>query len=326
VIRGEQAQAQTQAQAQPQIQVQAQAGGGPATPLVIGEGPRARGRESAVFPQVRADPRTPPPQVRQPYQPPSTPPPMPTPQAQAQAQPQAQPRPTPPPYAPLRTPPPYTPQQPQQPQAPQQWNGAPAHTPPPGPAYAYPHQQQQRPPQQQQPTPPPYTMRPNGPVPPPRRGGGGGSTVVIAIGAVAAVIALIVVIVLIAHASSEKSTSGSGDASPTTAATAADYDSATPDPYVSQGDRTRTVDTSQCTDPTDSYLTEGAVLMPDFYTKYVDSVKDCMDAAGWNYTVKYQDEAVYGKGTVVGQKPEAISDLDPDQDTVTIWVSTGQDS
>lgn len=93
---------------------------------------------------------------------------------------------------------------------------------------------------------------------------------------------------------------------------------------VRQADRTRTIDATQCTDATASYLTEGNVLMPDFYADYVDSVKSCMDEAGWNYTVEYLDETIFGKGAVVKQDPDAISDLDPENDTVTIWVSTGR--
>jgi beta-lactam-binding protein with PASTA domain len=64
--------------------------------------------------------------------------------------------------------------------------------------------------------------------------------------------------------------------------------------------------------------------MPDFYADHVDSVKSCMDEAGWNYTVEYLDETIFGKGAVVKQDPDAISDLDPENDTVTIWVSTGR--
>jgi serine/threonine protein kinase len=279
---------------------QAHAGGGPATtPLIIGEGPRARGREgaargevsSAVFPAVRGDLHTPPPQVQQPYQAPQPPQVSPVPPLPQQA-PQ-----TPPPYA--------TPQ----PLPPQRWGASPTHTPPPGPAYAYPHQQ----------TPPPYAMRPTAPMPPQRNRGGGGSTVVLAIGAVVAVIAVIVVLILLAHMGSNANASGdtSGYSTATTIA-------ATSEAGVSQADRTRTIDATQCTEATDSYLTEGNVLMPDFYANYVDSVKACMDEAGWNYTVKYLDETTFGKGAVVRQKPDAISDLDPENDTVTIWVSTGR--
>jgi serine/threonine protein kinase len=286
-----------------------QAGGGAATtPLVIGEGPRARGREgaawgevsSAVFPSVRGDLQTPPPQVQQPYQAPQAPQ---APQA-APPVPQTPPVPHLPQQAP-QTPPPYA--APQHP-PPQRWGAAPAHTPPPGPAYAYPHQQ----------TPPPYGMRPTAPMPPQRRGGSG-STVVLAIGAVVAVIAVIVVLILLAHAG-RTADNGARVSDGTTASTIA----ATSQDGVRQADRTRTIDTAQCTDATASYLTEGSVLMPDFYADHVDSVKSCMDEAGWNYTVEYLDETIFGKGAVVKQDPDAISDLDPENDTVTIWVSTGR--
>jgi hypothetical protein len=167
--------------------------------------------------------------------------------------------------------------------------------------------------------------------------GGGGSTAVIAIGAVVAVIAVIAVIVLIVRMGSSGGTNVS-DSNPTAtdtattdtatsnaAATTSSDNSGTPDPSVSQGAQTRTIEASRCADATKSYLGDGnSVYMPDFYTKYVDSVKSCMDEAGWKYKIKYQDESVYGKGTVVDQKPQSIDDFNPDKDTVTIWVSTGK--
>jgi serine/threonine protein kinase len=295
-----------------------QASGGPATPLVIGEGPRARGRgegvSSAVFPPVQGDLHTPPPQVQTPYQAPQMP--------QATTPVPQMPHQTPPPQSLPQTPPPYAPQQ-----------GGWGQTPPPGPGYGYPQAAQR------QPT-PPYTMRPAAPQQQRPGGGGnrggGGSTAVIAIGAVVAVIAIIVVIVLIVRMGSSGGTNVS-DSNPTATDTATDTatsnaaattssdNSGTPDPSVSQGDQTRTIEASRCTDATKSYLGDGnSVYMPDFYTKYVDSVKSCMDEAGWKYKIKYQDESVYGKGTVVDQKPQSIDDFNPDKDTVTIWVSTGK--
>ena len=94
---------------------------------------------------------------------------------------------------------------------------------------------------------------------------------------------------------------------------------------MSQADQTRTVDASRCTDASRSYLDDDpdAVIMPDFNTKYIDSVKSCMDAAGWTYDIKYRNEQIYGKGAVVDQQPKSYSALNAATDTITIWVSTG---
>lgn len=291
--------------------------GGATTPLIIGGGPRPRGRgeevSSAVFPPVQGDLGTPPPHVQTPYQ-----------------------APAPPPYA-----------QPRQ-QSPQRWGtggqGGGAHTPPPGPAYGYPqnaHAPHPAHPQAaQQHATPPYTMRPGTPAGGGRRGGGA-STAVVAIGATVAVIA-VVAVVIIAMAMGEQGdkgdTGGTGgtptyDSRPGASVTATDRGNTPsrpaddePAPGVSQADQTRTIDASRCSEATKSYLGDDpdAVVMPDFFTKYVDSVKSCMDAAGWDYEIKYRNEQIYGKGAVVDQKPKTYGAFKPEKDKITIWVSTGQ--
>ncbi|WP_431945369.1 protein kinase domain-containing protein [Actinacidiphila sp. bgisy167] len=290
--------------------------GGGATPLIISGGPRPRGRgedvSSAVFPPVQGELGTPAPQLRAPYQPPA---PAPFPQ---QHQPQPQPH----------------------------WGGGPgggAHTPPPGPAYGYPagashspHQPHPRAAGQH--SPPPYTMR-AGAAAGGGRSGGGASTAVVAIGATVAVIAVIVVIAIAMSMTGnggEGDTGGTGgtpgyEARPGNSATARRQEPSEPAddkpaPGVSQADQTRTIDASRCAEATRSYLggDPDSVVMPDFFTKYVDSVASCMKAAGWDYEVKYRDEQIYGKGAVVDQRPKAYGSLKPGNDKITIWVSTGQ--
>ncbi|MEU0179593.1 protein kinase [Streptomyces sp. NPDC006207] len=299
--------------------VAAPARGAGTTPLIIGGGPRPRGRgeevSSAVFPPVQGDLRTPPPNVQTPYQAPA-PAPYPRPQPQPQPQPQ------------------------------QRWGtagqGGPAHTPPPGPGPSYgypqnaPHAPHQPHPQAvQQHATPPYTMRPGTPAGGGRRGGGA-STAVVAIGATVAVIA-VVVVVIIAMSMGGKDDTGDTGGTPTydsrgsASATAREETPSQPAgdepaPGVSQADQTRTIDASRCTEATKSYLGDDpdAVVMPDFFTKYVDSVKSCMDAAGWKYEVKYRNEQIYGKGAVVDQKPKTYTAFKPETDKITLWVSTGQ--
>ncbi|MDX3073317.1 Stk1 family PASTA domain-containing Ser/Thr kinase [Streptomyces sp. MI02-7b] len=296
------------------------------TPLIIGEGPRARGRgeavSQAVFPPVQGDLRTPQPPVRQPYQP------HPSHQSHQSQTPPA-------PYqAPQHTQ--HTPQQ-----APLHggWGQA-AQTPPPAsrPAYGYPQNGGQQHPAQHSTT--PYTLQPNHPSGGGRRGGGG-STAVVAIGATVAVIAIVVVVAIVLSLNKDNGTgadNGAGGRTPTdgyqASAPATDRstgrtpsqptgDDNQPAPGVSQADQSRTIDAARCTEATKNYQDDNSVIMPDFFTKYVDSVKACMTEAGWKYQVKYRNEQVYGKGAVIDQQPRRYDPLKAG-DTVTIWVSTGE--
>ncbi|MFF7210927.1 protein kinase [Streptomyces sp. NPDC008238] len=291
--------------------------GGATTPLIIGGGPRPRGRgedvSSAVFPPVQGDLRTPPPHIQSHYQ-----------------------APAPAPYP-----------QPQQQQHPQRWGaaaqGGGAHTPPPGPAYGYPQNapHPSHPQAGQQHSTPPYTMRPGTPSGGGRRGGGA-STAVVAIGATVAVIAVVVVVVIAMSMGGPGTKDDTGgtptyDSRPGNTATTGRQETSSepagdepagdePAPGVSQADQTRTIDASRCTEATKSYLGDDpdAVVMPDFFTKYVDSVKSCMEAAGWDYEIKYRNEQIYGKGAVVDQKPKTYGAFRPEKDRITVWVSTGQ--
>ena len=150
--------------------VAAPGGGDGTAPLIIGGGPRPRGRgedvSSAVFPQVRGDMGALPPHAPTPY------------------------------YAPAPAPAPY----------PQQgWGaggrGGGAHTPPAGPAYGYPPSAPHTPHHPahaqagHQHATPPYTTGPRTPAGEGRSGGA--STTVVALSATVAVIALVVIIIAI---------------------------------------------------------------------------------------------------------------------------------
>jgi hypothetical protein len=147
------------------------------------------------------------------------------------------------------------------------------------------------------------------------------------------VVVSIVALVIIGHlgesdyaGSSVTVDNGNGRTSGTTTsgatATAADRG-------VSESTRSRTIDASRCTQaahPSSSSDPE-AVIMPDFYTKYAGSVENCMARAGWEYRVKYKNESLYGKGSVVGQSPGSRGNYRPKKDgRITIWVSTGKAS
>jgi serine/threonine protein kinase len=282
--------------------------GSGALPHITGAGQdrgRGEGVASAVFPPVEAPLGTPPPQVRTPYQPPyqqgtfgpSTPPPTPVPAAYGYPQ-----------------------------QPPQQHHQAP-------------------PPQYGTPASPAGGGHPGGPHRPggPGSGGPGGgrrrSPAGIAVGAVAAV-AVIGLIVVIAvklggsgspdpNPTASKSTSAStGPTShPSATQSQAQTQSAGPQPSISQGDPTRTVDSTECTQLTKGFEDSGKYIMPDLTFKYVTSVKTCMKDGGWKYKIKYQDEDEWGKGTVLATNPKPYDEFYPTgskQTTVTITVSTGK--
>jgi beta-lactam-binding protein with PASTA domain len=89
-------------------------------------------------------------------------------------------------------------------------------------------------------------------------------------------------------------------------------------------DTTKTVEKTECTEPDTSYNDPDLIRMPSFQFKNLDSVKECLKAAGWNYTIKTVDENTYGEDTVMGQLPDADTDVDPEKmPGIQLTVSTG---
>ncbi|MFI0222514.1 protein kinase domain-containing protein [Streptomyces lydicus] len=261
-----------------------------ATPLIIGEGPRARTSgssvSSAVFPTASGTPHTPvPPNVQQPYQPtqaagfgPQTPPPL------NHAYPTPAPGPVP---GPIPGPAPF--------------NSGGFQAPPP---YA----------------PPPVTasMPTAG-----RPGARKNNTPVIVVAAIVGVV--VVTAIAVGIGLSAGSSSDNGGDSPTSSYTPYSY---TPSPTdnVRPEDKSATILTSECTSPTKSYSDKGKILIPSFRYKNLDSVKKCIEAAGWHYKiVGEEDSAIWGKNTVTQQKPDAISWWYPSKnDTIELTISTGR--
>ncbi|MEU8993626.1 protein kinase domain-containing protein [Streptomyces caniferus] len=265
-----------------------------ATPLIIGEGPRARTSgssvSSAVFPTASGNPQTPvPPSIQQPYQPtqaagfgPSTPPPPPN-----NAYPTPLPGPIPGP-GPVPGPAPYNSGgfQPQ-----------PAYTPPP-----------------------PVTASMASAGGPGRRKS---NTAVIVVSAIVGVIVVTAIAIGIGLSAGSSDDEG-GDLTPTSAYS--DSTSASPTESVRPEDKTATILTSECTNPTKSYSDKGKVLVPSFRFKNLDSVKKCIEAAGWKYKIVGQeDSSIWGKNTVTDQTPAAISWWYPSKGaTIELTVSTGR--
>jgi hypothetical protein len=89
-------------------------------------------------------------------------------------------------------------------------------------------------------------------------------------------------------------------------------------------DKTKTIDTTECTEPKTGYNDETKIQVPDFQYKYIDSVKSCLKAAAWRYEVKYVDENTFGQGSVIEQWPEAGTEVDEkNPGTITLSVSSG---
>ncbi|MGN9755712.1 protein kinase domain-containing protein [Streptomyces sp. SD31] len=221
---------------------------------------------------------------------------------------------TPPPGGPVQTP-----YQPSATPAPNPYGTPPPGTPPPG--YGYPQQPgYQTPPpaayspQPGHPTPPPYTISPQ----PGATSGGGKNNRAVIIGSI--VVSLVAVGGLIAALTlpgggSEDDAGGDGTSTSAPATKAAGYRA---------GDSSRTVETTTCTEPRESFLDPDQVRMPDFSYQYWPSVVECLKAADWKYEKTSKDENTYGDGTVLVQSPEAGTDFDPENPpTMKFTVSTG---
>ncbi|MBI0300468.1 PASTA domain-containing protein, partial [Streptomyces sp. PRKS01-29] len=166
-------------------------------------------------------------------------------------------------------------------------------------------------------TPPPYNISPSTPS---GNGGGSGNKRVIIGSAVVAAIAVIAVILVIAlsgdgeGSKKDESKGGGGKASPSASDTAAGF---------RMGDKTKTIETSKCTDAYENSDEKGTYSVPDFQNLYIDSVKKCIRAAGWKYRVVPQDENLWGKGTVLNYTYRNYEPYNPKTDTIELTVSTG---
>ncbi|MCZ1016823.1 Stk1 family PASTA domain-containing Ser/Thr kinase [Streptomyces noursei] len=95
-------------------------------------------------------------------------------------------------------------------------------------------------------------------------------------------------------------------------------------------DKTATIRVTECTNPTPavSDSLKGKVLFPYFKGKNLESVKQCIEAAGWKYrVVREVNDGLWPKNTVTEQTPNAVSWWDPRSgDTIELTVSTGRSS
>ncbi|HLL35301.1 protein kinase domain-containing protein [Streptomyces sp.] len=194
-------------------------------------------------------------------------------------------------------------------------------TPQPQPSYGYPQQggyptPSPYAPQQTPSTPPPYTLTPQTPTPSSGSGGGKSNKAVVLGSAVVAVLAAGGLVAALTLGGGEKEDQGKGGATPT----ATD----TKKPGYRGPDTSRTIDPTECSEPEESLNDPDKIKIPDFQFKNIKSVQECLQSAGWQKEIKYQDENTYGDGTVMGQFPAAGTDVDPTEKIVIqLNVSTG---
>ncbi|WP_181808179.1 PASTA domain-containing protein, partial [Streptomyces shenzhenensis] len=188
------------------------------------------------------------------------------------------------------------------------------------PAYGYPQQAGYQTPagyaQQPPSTPPPYNLTPPAP-----SAGGGKSNRPVVIGSIAvslvAVIGLIVALAL--NNGGGDDNAGGGGSGGGTASAAASQASGYRGP-----DASKTIEKTKCTEPQESYDDPAKIQVPDFKFKYIRSVKQCFQAAGWQMKIVSVDENTYGDGTVMEQFPSSGTDVDPrNVPTIELKVSTG---
>lgn len=213
----------------------------------------------------------------------------------------------------------------QTPYQPQATGGYGPPTPAPAPSYGYPQQGgYQTPPQtaayapqQGSATPPPYNIAPHQSSAPAGRPGGGKSNKGVIVGAI--VVSVLAVGGLITAISLNSGSEAEGGDSGTDVSAS---------PTVVEGhkgpDTSKVIESTACTEPTESYNDPDKIELPGFTFKNIDSVKKCLQAAGWEYDVQKVDENTYGEGTVMEQYPSADEDVDPkDMPSIILKVSTG---
>ncbi|WP_399886718.1 protein kinase [Streptomyces sp. BBFR51] len=193
------------------------------------------------------------------------------------------------------------------------------------PAYGYPQQAGYQTPapsqyaqQQGSATPPPYNLTPSAPATGSSGGGRNNKPVIIGsiVVAVVAVGALIGALLM----------NGGGDEDPEAGGGGSASTSASPSKAAGYRgpDKEKTIEKDKCTEPEESYNDPEKIKVPDFTFKYIGSVKECFNAAGWTMKVVEVDENTYGEGSIRDQFPTAGTDVDPeDMPQIQLKVSTG---
>jgi eukaryotic-like serine/threonine-protein kinase len=220
----------------------------------------------------------------------------------------------------------------QQPYQQQQMGGFGPSTPPPpnqGPMGQYAPGSPYGPQQGGAHTPPPYTVSPSS-----GGNGGGKNRTAMVVGSVAASIAVLAIVIVAMVASAGDEEPPAADDKPT--ATVSEDTGSEPGSDSGGGgegsgfkpeDKSKTIETTRCTNATDDYSDKNKKLLPDFTYKNLTSVKKCIREAGWKLApVEYEDENIWGKNMVLEQSPDGIDSFDPKKDQIELTVSTGKPS
>ncbi|MFF6870618.1 MULTISPECIES: protein kinase domain-containing protein [unclassified Streptomyces] len=190
-------------------------------------------------------------------------------------------------------------------------------TPAPAPTYGYPQQAPTPAPYAQAPTPAPYTQAQHVPAP---AGGGSRRNTPVLVGAIAVVVlaigGLLVALNLDKDDPKDPQAGGTGGTGTQQTQTAA--------PGHKGPDLTKTIDAKKCTQPRESSDDPEKFEVPNFKYRNIQSVKDCVQAAGWKIKVETPvDESTYGEGTVLEQYPPSGTDITAKDAEFTLQVSTG---
>jgi serine/threonine protein kinase len=180
--------------------------------------------------------------------------------------------------------------------------------PTPGPAAGYATPQ----------TPPPYDLTPAAPAPGAPGSGKGNRPVVIGSIVVAVVAVGALVAALLMNGGDKDPESGGGGSTASASASASQVEG------YRGPDTTKEIKKEECTEPEESYNDPDKIRVPDFGFKYIGSVKECFQAAGWTMKIVNVDENTYGEGAIMDQFPAAGTDVDPkDMPEIQLKVSTG---
>ncbi|MEV7277062.1 protein kinase [Streptomyces sp. NPDC093111] len=89
-------------------------------------------------------------------------------------------------------------------------------------------------------------------------------------------------------------------------------------------DLSKTIETKKCTEPSESSKDPNKFEVPNFTLKNIQSVKACLQAAGWKIKSESSvDEATWGQGTVMTQYPRQGTDIAKEDAEFELEVSTG---
>ncbi|MEV6314096.1 protein kinase [Streptomyces sp. NPDC051776] len=182
-------------------------------------------------------------------------------------------------------------------------------------------------------TPPPYTIHPPSQGAPPS----GKSNMPVVVGAVVAALlaagGLVTLLLVNNDDGGEPRARGKETPQAATEGPDGDSDSRDSDPEdedtggdFNPGDKTKVIDREECTEPNEYWDDDSKISAPQFQYYDLTSVKDCLNAAGWRYSVVYENENTWGKDIVIRQTPLTGDPFDPDDktDRFVLTVSTGK--